>query len=353
MKIALLLDSSEKNLTVGISSEGKVIDYVSYESWQRQSELMVKEIDTILKKNGCTRDDIASVSCAKGPGSYTGVRIALTIAKTVAFALNVPLYLSSSLEVLKKGDEPSLCLSNARGKRSYFGVYSNGECLVPDCIKDNSEVLAYIDEHPELTPCGDLGYLGLEGYRSDIVTNLAEAIDEGHVCENALGAKPIYLKDDYDQGKFKTIVRRTIPSDLSSIMAIENASIKNPYSEQQMLYELTENPVAYLYSAVVDSEVVGFIDFMITFNSATITQIAVKEEFRSKGIGNLLLGQMLKDCRAQAEPVEYITLEVRQSNVRAQKFYKKHKFEQIVVKKSYYDDGEDAIYMVRSIISDV
>lgn len=352
MKTALLLDSSEKNLTVGISQEGKVIDFVSYESWQRQSELMVKEIDDILKRNKLTRVDICCVSCSKGPGSYTGVRIALTIAKTVAFALSAPLYLSSSLEVLKKGDEPSLCLSNARGKRSYFGVYAHGECLVPDCIKDNSEVLAYLQEHPELTPCGDLAYLGLEGYRSNIVDNLASQIDEGHVCENALGAKPIYLKDDYDQGRFKTIVRRTIPSDMSQIMAIENASFKHPFTESQMMYELTENPVGYLYSAVVDSEVVGFIDFMITFNSATITQIAVKEGFRSKGIGNLLIGQMLKDCRAQADPVEYLTLEVRESNTRAQKFYKKHKFEQIVIKKSYYDDGENAVYMVRSIIND-
>ena len=72
---------------------------------------------------------------------------------------------------------------------------------------------------------------------------------------------------------------------------------------------------------------------------------------RGKGIGNMLIGQLLKDCRAQKEPVEYLTLEVRKSNERAKRFYKRHCFEEILTKKGYYDDGEDAVYMVRSIIN--
>ena len=65
----------------------------------------------------------------------------------------------------------------------------------------------------------------------------------------------------------------------------------------------------------------------------------------------MLLGQMIKDCESKEDPVEFITLEVRKSNEVAQKFYKKHKFEEITTKKSYYDDGEDALYFVRSIIN--
>ena len=63
----------------------------------------------------------------------------------------------------------------------------------------------------------------------------------------------------------------------------------------------------------------------------------------------MLLGQMIKDCESKEDVVEFITLEVRVSNAPAIAFYKKHKFSEITIKKNYYSDGEDAIYMVRSL----
>ena len=71
---------------------------------------------------------------SKGPGSYTGIRIALTIAKTIVFALNIPLYLVSSLQVMKVGDKPTICLTNARSQRSYIGVYQGQKEILSDRI---------------------------------------------------------------------------------------------------------------------------------------------------------------------------------------------------------------------------
>ena len=219
-----------------------------------------------------------------------------------------------------------------------------------DAIWDNAQVMDYIDEHPEYAICGDVAYLGINGEKHSVIANLLLCLDEKHLCPNALGAKPVYLKDSYEKGKFKTVVRKLMPADFKAVMKIERESFHHPYDENQMLYEMNENPVAYLYVAVVDHEVVGFIDFYITFNSATITQIAVKEAFRRKGIGDLLLKQMEKDFETQAEPIEYSTLEVRKSNEGAKAFYLKNGYEEITVKKQYYDDGEDAIYMVSSYV---
>ena len=347
--VTLLLDSSETMLLVALSQEGKVIDEICYSAWQRQSELMILEIDNILKRNGLTRNDIEGVVCGKGPGSYTGVRISMTIAKTISFALKAPLYLASSLEILADKERPSICLSNARSKRSYMGVYERGEVILEDSIQENADVLEYISSHPEYVVCGNTSYLGIEGKSGGIAEILASCADKKHLEEESLGAKPIYLKDSYDAGHFKTVVRKMLPSDLDAVAQIERDTFSNPYTKEQLSYELNENPVAGMYVAVVDHEVVGFIDFMITFNSSAIVQIAVKEEFRRKGIGNMLLGQMVKDCESKEDVVEYITLEVRVSNASAIAFYKKHRFQEITVKKQYYDDGEDAIYMVRSL----
>lgn len=351
MPVSLLLDSSDQNLSVGFAREGKVFAKVSYEAWQRQSELLVAEIDRLMKDNGISRNDIDSVVVGKGPGSYTGVRIAMSVAKVIALALQIPLYTASSLEILKNPSKTSLCLVNARSKRSYVGVYGK-EAIEEDTIWANAEVLEYIAAHPEVAVCGDTAYLGIEGERHDVLENLALCIDDAHKVENALGAKPVYLKDSYEKGKFKTVVRKLMPADFKAVMGIENECFAHPYDENQMLYEINENPVAYLYVAVVDHEVVGFIDFYITFNSATICQIAVKKEFRRKGIAQLLWKQMEKDFATQAEPIEFLTLEVRTSNDAARAFYKKNGLEEITIKKQYYDDGEDAAYMVRSYVND-
>ena len=52
----------------------------------------------------------------------------------------------------------------------------------------------------------------------------------------------------------------------------------------------------------------------------------------------------------QKQRVEFITLEVRKGNFAAIALYKKEGYDEITVKKMYYDDGEDAIYMMRSLL---
>ncbi len=344
------IDTSDKNLFVCLYDGDTCLSVTSYEAWQRQSEYLVEEVQKAFDKAGMQKKELEAVISSVGPGSYTGVRIGLTVAKTLAFALKLPLYLVSSLEMLQDYPRPSICLCNARSKRSYFGVYQDGKALEEDCIKTNEEVKAYVASHPDYALCGDLGYLGLEGNGYNPARPFIRCLDDKHLCPAVHAARPVYLKDDYNVTNMKTIVRATIPSDLFNIAALEKACFVPPYREEELLSELNTNPFAHLYSALVDGEVVGYIDFMITFNSATINRIAVKEEFRKKGVGNLLLGQLLKDLEDQKEPVEFLTLEVRASNEPAIKFYKKHKFEQVAVKKGYYDDGEDALYMVRYLV---
>ena len=75
----LLLDSSNTSLSVGFENNGVLIGFTSYEAWQVQSEHMVPEIDKLMEKLGLSRKDITKVVTSIGPGSYTGVRIALTI----------------------------------------------------------------------------------------------------------------------------------------------------------------------------------------------------------------------------------------------------------------------------------
>jgi len=193
--ITILLDSSFRDLAVGIAKDDKIIDQISYEAWQRQSELLIPELDNLLKRNHIERSDISSVMVSYGPGSYTGVRIALTVAKVMAFALDVPLYAVSSLQALKAGEKPTIVLINARSERSYIGVYQGSTVIVKDTIMTNSEARQYIAAHPDYVISGDAEYLGITAVK---VNPLAEMLAlKKHISpvNDKLGLTPVYLKE--------------------------------------------------------------------------------------------------------------------------------------------------------------
>lgn len=136
--------------------------------------------------------------------------------------------------------------------------------------------------------------------------------------------------------------------DIEFIKLIEDESFKNPFSKEQIKYEIEENPFSKYILCLIDNKIVGFINFWITFNSATINQIAVSKLYRNKGIATKLIEYA--ENLLKKEEVEFFTLEVRKSNEAAINLYLKNGFMKVSEKKQYYDNGEDAIYMVKGEI---
>ena len=88
----------------------------------------------------------------------------------------------------------------------------------------------------------------------------------------------------------------------------------------------------------------GFAGFWIMADEAHITSIAVREKYRRRGIGELLLGSLI-DLAAELK-ASMVTLEVRVSNYGAQQLYSKYGFVQVGIRRGYYtDNGEDALLM--------
>ena len=194
--LTLILDSADKNLLVALFKDGKKLDEISYEAWQRQSELMIPELKNILDRNKINPKEVNQIVVTLGPGSYTGVRIALTIAKIYAMSLSIPCYAVSSLGALKNKEGTSICLINARSNRSYFGVYdANGEAIISDKVLKNDEVLNYINEHKSYHVCGDTAYLNISGENNDIASNMYSLRSKKTLVDNILALKAVYLKD--------------------------------------------------------------------------------------------------------------------------------------------------------------
>ena len=149
-------------------------------------------------------------------------------------------------------------------------------------------------------------------------------------------------------------IREATDNDLPLIMQIEGLCFPHgAWKEENILYELHENPVSHFWVIELsledknDYRVVGFCDYWETFDSATICQIAVHPYLQHKQLGSAMMDEIYNDCFAKK--IQTITLEVRVRNIPAINFYKKHGFEIVTTKPHYYDNGEDAYYMILKV----
>ena len=198
MGFELLMDSSNTELSIGVVEDNKITYKTSFPAWQRQSELMVPELEKALNATGKELKDVTKIVVGKGPGSYTGLRIAMTIAKVVGVLNNCKLVLVSSLQMLGPVNEKFIAVMNARSNRSYVGVYSEGKAEVEDTIMTNDEVKEFINSHSEYKVYGDAKYLGIEANNPNIIDNLFLLKDKVESIDDNLKAKPIYLKETYE-----------------------------------------------------------------------------------------------------------------------------------------------------------
>lgn len=136
-------------------------------------------------------------------------------------------------------------------------------------------------------------------------------------------------------------------NDLDRVMEIENLTFKAPWKKEEMLYEINGNEFSHLGVIELDGRVVGFYDFWITFDSATIAQIAVDPLFHRQGLASRMMEEIIKEC--QIKKVRNVTLEVRENNEKAVKMYAKFRFKTLLKKEKYYSNGDNALYMVREI----
>jgi ribosomal-protein-alanine N-acetyltransferase len=133
-------------------------------------------------------------------------------------------------------------------------------------------------------------------------------------------------------------------ADIDSVMDIEISSFRVPWSRQAFEQELLCNRFAHYLVARHHGTAIAYGGMWFILDEAHITNIAVHSQYRRKGIGKLLLGQMI--CYARQRGIQSLTLEVRAGNREAIGLYSKLGFIQAGVRKGYYsDNGEDALIM--------
>lgn len=136
----LAIDTSNELLGIAVQKEGRpVIEFSSNVKKDHSSRLMPAIVDT-MKKAELEPEALNKIVVAQGPGSYTGVRIGITTAKTMAWALDIPIYPVSSLQALAYNgalfDGYIWPFFDARRKAIFTGLYKFGEDKLETVIEE-------------------------------------------------------------------------------------------------------------------------------------------------------------------------------------------------------------------------
>ena len=129
----LAIDTSNTTLSVALVENNEILIEVVEATKNDHSKRLMPTIEALFKKVNRTPKELDLIAVAEGPGSYTGVRIGVTVAKTLAWTLNKPLVGVSSLEILArniKEDAYIIPLFDARRQTVFAGVYEGASSNV-------------------------------------------------------------------------------------------------------------------------------------------------------------------------------------------------------------------------------
>ena len=131
--------------------------------------------------------------------------------------------------------------------------------------------------------------------------------------------------------------------DVKDIANIENNSFSTPWSEKAIRESMDAGTIFYV--ACLNDKIVGYMGLSKIVGEGYVTNIAVLPEYRRLGIGEKILGYVIDNTKAE---LEFISLEVRVSNIAAISLYEKFGFERTGLRKRFYTNPqEDAIIMTK------
>ena len=150
-------------------------------------------------------------------------------------------------------------------------------------------------------------------------------------------------------------LREMTLADLPSVREIDRLSFPTPARAGLFEHELDQNNIAHYqvlgFGDLTEStQLIGFAGFWLIADEIHVSTIATHPQWRRKGLGELLLLNLLFE--AYAYPANMVTLEVRRSNTTAQALYRKYRFNEVGTRPRYYrDTGEDALLMTMASLN--
>lgn len=192
--ISLVMDTSNSYLAVGLFKDNMCLEAFQEKGSRRQSEKAIPTLKEVLDRHHIALKDVNEMIITSGPGSYTGVRVAMTIAKTLAAVFDVRIKSVSSLAAYA-GMNQALSVIDARGHKVFVGVYENGLPLIKEQVVALEDFAQLRAEYGDFELVGEIGCLGLDEKECDLCANIYALGQMADPIENVDLLVPTYIKD--------------------------------------------------------------------------------------------------------------------------------------------------------------
>lgn len=194
----LFIDTASSKIIVAVFDENKVISIYSEENGHDLSTRIFSIIDGVFKSSNVVPSELNTIYVVNGPGSFTGIRIGVTIAKTMAWALKKKIIVLSELELMATTNTDSdliVSLIDARRSASFAGVYDqNGDSYLTDRYIKNDDLMKLLPSDRKIS------YISYDQYTEfdivkpevDIMKIVRKHLNDSPINPHAV--KPEYLK---------------------------------------------------------------------------------------------------------------------------------------------------------------
>ena len=200
--ICLFFDTSSDLLKVSLIKDNKIIFDKELHTKNDHSSYLVPTIDEAFKSNNIDFKELDEIIVGNGPGSFTGTRISIAVAKTYAFSFNIPVYMISSLEELiydNDGYNFYVPIIEEKKDNLYFSIFDKDKKRVMDDTYSSTEYmykkLEELDGKILLISLSNKEYEKYDTLKASInALNIMKNIDVNNEKVNPHLLKPNYIK---------------------------------------------------------------------------------------------------------------------------------------------------------------
>lgn len=192
--LSLIMDTSNQYLLVALYENGQCLESIQELGSKRQSENAIPYLEALLKKHHKELLDVDEMIITRGPGSYTGVRVAMTIAKTLSVISKVKIKVISSLAAYA-GVESAIAVIDARSQKVFVGVYQQGESLMDEQMISIKDFASFQQKYSDFKVVGQSEIVGYPKVDVDLAENIYQLSLHMDPIDNVDALVPCYLKD--------------------------------------------------------------------------------------------------------------------------------------------------------------